>query len=145
LIWCGLFLLLGRPPRGIGLRGAALITAILGVPLRLLAILTTIATLWMLTGVAWIVVGTFYVLTAFWIVYLWLLFRGRIATASNLARWMARLSILESVSALNLAAGALIGLFSGGFTLSLYRPILALAFAISQFVYLNHSAGRSAQ
>jgi len=60
-----------------------MLTAILGVPLRLLAILTTITTLWMLTGIAWIIVGAFYILTAFWIVYLWMLFRATCHRASH--------------------------------------------------------------
>ncbi len=143
LIWCGLFVLLSRPPRAIGRRGAALITAIVGVPLRLWAILVTVGTLWMLVGIAWVVVGAFYVLTALWIFYLWLLYRDRGRTPPLLTKWMARLAALEGAAALNSAAGALIALFSSGITLSIYQPVIALVFAIAQVVYLHRASQKS--
>ena len=98
----------------------------------------------MLEGIAWVVVGAFYLLTVLWIVYLWLLFRDRMTKASAFARWMARLAALEGAASLNAAAGALMALVGGAFTLSLYRPVLALAFSVAQVVYLHNDAKANA-
>ncbi len=120
-----------------------MLTAIVGVPLRLWDILVTVGTLWMLTGISWVIVGAFYLLTLFWIIYLWLLFRDREPTATKLAKWMARLAAVEGAAALNTFAAALIALFTSGISASLYRPVIALAFAIWQVVYLHRTANKS--
>lgn len=142
LIWCGLFLLLSFPPRIIGPRGAAVLTMILGIPLRIWAILLSIGTLWMLVGIAWAIVGAFYILTVLWVVYLWMLFRGR--ESPSLARWMARLAVIESAASLNAAAGVLVALLTSGVVGSPYRPGIALLFAVAQFVYLYNAAKATA-
>lgn len=97
----------------------------------------------MLIGIQWLIVGTFYLLTAMWMVFLWLQYRGRRAPA--LATWMARLAVIEGAGPLNSLAGALIVLFTSGIAGPIFRPSIALAYAIAQVVYLHQTAKADSQ
>lgn len=98
----------------------------------------------MLIGIAWVAVGAFYALTAFWIVFLWLLFRGRHAAAARIAPWMAGLAVLEGAAYLNLAAGALIGVFLSARVEPLFRPLIGITYAVAQVVCLRTFARNEA-
>lgn len=134
LAWCGLFVLLSRPPAWLGLRGAVGLAA-LGLIPRFLTVAGTIGTVWMLSGFAWAVVIAFYLMTGLWPVLLVLLFRAR-PEASRLAGWMTPLAVLEGVGSLNTAAGLLMTLFTGGSARLLLGPLAGIAFASAQVFFL---------
>ncbi|MFM2124748.1 MAG: hypothetical protein RL328_1199 [Acidobacteriota bacterium] len=137
LAWCGLFLLLSRPPVLLGIRGAVLL-AFAGVAARLYYVAYTIPTLWMLSGIPWVVVMAFYVMTALWVVYLVRLWRGR--PVHKFAAVMARLAFLESAVSLNSAAGLVMSVLLGGRLGSVFGPAMGLVFAVAQMVYFFQQA-----
>ena len=133
LMWCGLFLLLSLPPRFLGIRGAVVLTMLVGVGARLRAVAYTVPTLWMLSGIPWVIVIAFYVMTSLWVVYLVQLWRGK--SVRKFAAVMARLAFLESAGMLNSAATLVIALVMGEMPRAWFAPIMGLVFSVAQMVY----------
>jgi len=87
-----------------------------------------------------IIVGAFYILTAFWIVYLWMLFEATCHRASH-GGWFAWLYLKGGLS--ECICGSVDRPRQRGVIGPLYRPAIALLFAVAQVVYL-HRASQSA-
>ena len=133
LLWCGLFVLLTRPPGWLGARGAAGV-ALAGLLPRLAVMLYSAATLWMLSAIPLLVVVAFYIMTPLWAVFLVRRIRGE--SVDRLAAWMARGAVLESATILNSSAGLLIALVQGEAPRYWARPLVALTFAVAQVLFL---------
>jgi hypothetical protein len=136
--WCGLFLLLTFPPGFLGIRGVVLLTFLIGVTARLYYVAYTMPTLWMLSGIPWIVVVSFYVMTVLWAVYLIQMWRGK--PVHMFAAVMARLAFLESAAILNSAAGLVIALVLGEVPRVWFAPVMGLVFSVAQMVYFFQTA-----
>lgn len=132
LLWCALLALLSWPPRRIGARGAAAV-ALVGVGARAWGVLLSIPTLWMLGTVPLIVVLTFYLMTALWLVFLLRVLRGQ--PVERLAAWMTRLAVVESATVLNSSAAMVMALVVGQAPRFVLRPVVAMAFAVAQVVF----------
>jgi len=111
----------------------------LGLIPRLLTLLGTVGTVWMLSGLAWFSVIA---MTLLWPVLLVLLLRNR-AGAATLAGWMVPLAVLEGAGALSAMAGLLVGLLLGSLPFTILRPLVAGAFAIAQVFFLLRTARTS--
>lgn len=129
LAWCGLLLLLALRP----VRPVLLLALITGVGSRLYYVLYTMPTLWMLSGIAWVIVIAFYVMTALWAVYLIQLWRAK--PVRKFAAVMARGAFLESAALLNSAAGLVITLMMGEAPRVWFAPVMGLVFSVAQIVY----------
>lgn len=125
------FLVLPRRA-GIALAGLAMIA-------RVLAVLTSIAFVSMLSGLAWFSVMAFYAMTALWPVLLVWLWRGR---AAALAKWMLPLAALEGAGAVSALAGIVTGALLGEPRFD-FRALSAAAFAIGQIYFLLRTARTS--
>ena len=125
----------------LGIRGAVLL-AFAGVAARLYYVAYTVPTLWMLSGIPWIVVMAFYGMTALWVFYLVQMWRGR--PVNKLAAVMARLAFVESAALLNSAAGLVITLVMGSSPRAVFGPMMGLVFAVAQVAYFFRMA-RSGQ
>jgi hypothetical protein len=132
LAWCGIFVLLLRLPR-YGIPSAAL-----GMIPRVLAIVSSVGTLWMLSGFAWFSVMAFYAMTALWPALLGLLWR-RPEQASGLAGWMVPLAVVEGAGALGSLASMLTGALLGAPRFD-PRQASAAAFATAQVFFLLRTA-----
>jgi hypothetical protein len=130
LAWLGVFLVLLQSPR----RGVVL--AVPAWALRVSAVLSSIGTVWMLSGLGWFSVMAFYAMTALWPVLLFLLWRGK---ATALAGWMIPLAVLEGAGALGSLAAAITGALLGAPRFEL-RSATAAAFAIGQVFFLFRTA-----
>lgn len=130
IAWCAIFVLLLRSPRlGVGFAAVALVT-------RILAVLSSVGTVWMLSGFAWLSVLAFYAMTVLWPVLLVLLWRRR---AAALAAWMLPLAALEGAGALASMAEMLTGALLGAPKFGL-RPVSAALFAVGQVFFLLRTA-----
>ncbi|MEO5924883.1 MAG: hypothetical protein ABIR70_13770 [Bryobacteraceae bacterium] len=130
LAWCGVFVLLLQPERlklGVGLAAG-------GVLLRLIAVASSVGTLWMLSGFGWLAVMAFYATTALWPVLLWLLLR-RPEKAGVFAGWMIPVAAVEGVGSLGQVAGMLTGALLGSPRFDL-QVVSAAAFAVGQVTFL---------
>ncbi len=133
VLWCGLFLLLSMPPPFLGIRGVVVLTLCTGVAARLWTVAYTVPTLWMLSGIPWVIVIAFYVMTSLWVVYLIRLWRGK--PVRKFAAVMARLGFLESAGMLNSAAGMVMALVLGELPRVWFAPVMGLVFSVAQMLY----------
>jgi hypothetical protein len=133
LAWCAAFLALALHPR------AGVVLAALIMPTRILAVLTSVGTVSMLTGLGFYSVMAFYAMTALWPALLALLWRGR---GTTLSRWMLPLAALEGAGAISALAGILSTALLGTPRFGL-RPLSAAAFTIAQIFFLLRTARTS--
>jgi hypothetical protein len=130
LAWCVVFLvLLLRPRLGVPLATVALIP-------RIVAVASSIGTLWMLSGFGWLAVAAFYAMTALWPALLLMLTRGG---AARLAMWMIPLSALEGSGALQALAGMIVSGLLGAPRFD-GRSLSAAIFAVAQVFFLLRTA-----
>ncbi len=122
-------MLLQAPRRGVLLAVPAWV-------LRVFAVLSSIGTVWMLSGLAWFSVMAFYAMTALWPVLLVMLWRGN---AASLAGWMIPLAVLEGVGALGSLGATITGALLGAPRFEL-RSATAAVFAIGQVYFLFRTA-----
>lgn len=106
---------------------------------RVLAVLSSIGTVWMLSGFGWLTVMAFYAMTLLWVVLLVLLWRGR---GAALARWMVPLAALEGAGAVGALAGMVTGALLGAPRFE-SRAASTAAFAIGQVYFLLRTARTS--
>ena len=126
--------LLAFPPKWLGLSGAIGLAG-LGLIPRALLVLGTMGSAWMLSGIGWLSLMAFYLMTALWPVLLVFLLR-RSPRAALLARWMTPLAVVEGLGSLNAIAGLLMTVFTGGAPRSIAKPLSATVFAAAQVFFL---------
>lgn len=106
----------------------------LGVILRVVTVVGTLGTVWMLSGFAWFAVMAFYAMTALWPVLLWSLLRSP-GKAATVATCMIPLALLEGVGPLGQLTGMVTSALLGAPRFELQSASAAL-FAIAQVFFL---------